>query len=260
MEFAATLAVLNAVLTLPFLFFSKWQFLEPLPLLILVANSCAAAIAFFLVMHAVRHMEVSTASPFFLFEPALIVILAFLFLNEGLTRGQVGGIGLLLFGTYVLETHKFRNALEPLRELMRSRYIHFILLAMFIYSLTAIGDRFVLSRYNIEPWTYLALAQILVALAYMAMLSIFHDGVKGITNGFKVSGGWIFLIALFTIGYRLADVFAVKISYVGLVQAVKKLSVFFSVLIGGELFHEHNLGRKVLASAIMLAGAILIVI
>jgi hypothetical protein len=42
------------------------------------------------------------------------------------------------------------------------------------------------------------------------------------------------------------------------VLSVKRISVFIAVVIGGKLFNEKNLFRKALATAIMVAGAIMI--
>ena len=53
---------------------------------------------------------------------------------------------------------------------------------------------------------------------------------------------------------------AIQLAFAGLVIAVKRMSAFFVVLIGGELFHEKNLLRKSIACLIMLAGAGLIVL
>jgi uncharacterized membrane protein len=69
---------------------------------------------------------------------------------------------------------------------------------------------------------------------------------------------WIILIAVLTAGYRYTQIKAIKIAPVSLVISVKRISVFIAVVIGGKLFNEKNLFRKALATAIMVAGAIMI--
>ena len=69
---------------------------------------------------------------------------------------------------------------------------------------------------------------------------------------------WIILIAVLTAGYRYTQIRAIKIAPVSLVLSVKRISVFIAVIIGGKLFNEKNLLKKTLATAIMVAGAIMI--
>ena len=49
-------------------------------------------------------MQISEVAPLFNLTPGFLAILAFLFLGEILTRYQVGGLILLMLGSYVLET------------------------------------------------------------------------------------------------------------------------------------------------------------
>jgi len=62
------------------------------------------------------------------------------------------------------------------------------------------------------------------------------------------------------VGHRLAQMQAIQLAYAGLVIAIKRMSAFFVVLIGGEIFHEKNLLRKSIACLIMIGGAALIVL
>ena len=70
----------------------------------------------------------------------------------------------------------------------------------------------------------------------------------------------ILLVSAFTIVYRLTQIFAVKSGSVALVLALKRTSVFFAVVIGGQIFKEHYLLRKSIATIIMLIGAAMVII
>jgi len=89
---------------------------------------------------------------------------------------------------------------------------------------------------------------------------VFHDGFQGIKRGLKNSGWWILLVAVFTLGYRVAQAEAVSIAYVALVGAIKRSSALFSTIIGGELFQEKNLFRKSVACLIIVVGVLIIVL
>ncbi|MBU0758510.1 MAG: hypothetical protein KKF44_10670, partial [Nanoarchaeota archaeon] len=74
----------------------------------------------------------------------------------------------------------------------------------------------------------------------------------------KASALFIAIVGVLTIGYRYTQIMAVKIGKVALVLAVKRFSVFFASVIGGSIFHENDLFRRILAIVILIAGTIMI--
>jgi uncharacterized membrane protein len=92
------------------------------------------------------------------------------------------------------------------------------------------------------------------------MLTVFHDGFKGIVRGTKSAGIWIMLAAALTFASRYAYIGAVAIVAVGLVSAIKRTSALFSTVIGGEIFHDTQLIKRSVACIIMVLGAVLIVL
>lgn len=260
MEFSAVLALFNLAFSIPLFFFIDYSTITLPAMGFIFLAGVFGGIAYYLVAKSIRHMELSSSSPFLTLAPGITAILAFFFLGEKLTLLQTGGIILMIAGTYVLESRHGKSIFEPVRELIRSKYIHFILIALVLYGFSSIIDRHVLFSLNLQPLSYLAFAHLFIAMTLLAMLHIFHNGFKDVQHGVRKAGWWILLVALFTIGYRFAQLAAVKVAYVGLVVSIKRTSGFFTTLIGGELFHEHNLVRKSIASVIMVVGAILIVI
>ncbi len=260
MEFSAVLAVLSALISAPLFFTIDYQRLELPPLVILFFTSILGAAAFFLVSKSIRHMEVSESSPLLVLGPSITIFLAYLFLGEQLTRMQGVGAGLLLLGSYALETKPHHDLLEPIRVFIRSRYIHYILIALALYSVTGLFDRILLARYQFQPEAYIAFAHTFLAFHFFVMISIFHNGTRGIVHGLKTAGVLIFIVAVLTVAYRYAQAEAVRIAYVGLVLSLKRISGFFTTVIGGELFHERNLIRKSIASLIIVGGALLMVL
>ena len=260
MEFSTNLALLNVMLTLPFFFFVDFSQIKFWPLAFIFFASILGSIAFLLVAKGLRHMEISSASPLLVLGPGITATLAFIFLGESLKPLQVGGIGVLILGSYILELKDSHDFLHPIRVFNQSKYVYFIVIALILYGVSSVLDRQILAHFNVEPIAYIAFVHIFIAFHFIVMISIFHDGFKGIQNGFKNVGPWLLLASMLTIGYRFAQAQAVKIAYVGLVVPVKRLSAFFTTIIGGELYHEHNLLRKAIACLIMILGVILIVI
>lgn len=260
MEFSATLAIMTMVISAPLFLIIDYARLEFFPMMILFFGSILGAFAFLLIAKSLRHMDVSSASPLLVIGPVFVAFFAFIFLGEKITLMQVGGIFLLVVGSYVLELKRHHNLLEPFRIFKKSKYIHYILFALVLYGLTATIDRTLLGYMGVQPEAYIAFAHIFVAFHFFWMITIFHDGWKGIKNGFRSAGGWLLLVALFTVGYRLAQSIAVSTAKVALVASIKRTAVLFAVIVGGELFHEKNIFRKAVASVIMIGGIFLIVL
>ncbi len=260
MEFAATLALAVGVLSLPLLYFVDYDRLRLVPVLILFVASLFGALAYWLVAKSLRHLEVSSVSPLLILSPAITAILASWCLNESLTGLQIISLGLLLGGAYLLELGKSESWLTPFREFYRSRFLHYILLAVLIYGLGALVDRWLLSRYDFQPVAYLTLINLFIAFHFLILAKLFNRGERDLKHGFKTAGAMIFLIAGLVVAHRYAEINAVKIAYVGLAVAVKRSSVLFSTILGGQLFHEHNLFRKIVAALIMVGGAVLLAV
>jgi transporter family protein len=258
MEFAAILSLFALILVTPFFFLIDYSALKITPIIILFFTSLLGASAFCLVAKSIRHMEISDSTPLLAIGPGITAILAFIFLKEALTLNQVLGIALLIIGAYSLETKSSLKLFDPIRIFKKSKYIHYIFIALLLYGITAMFDRVLLFRLDMQVEAFLAFVHLFLAFHIILMLHIFHDGFKGMKKGIKRVGWWILLVAIFTIGYRFAQAEAVKIANVGLVVAIKRMSAFFTVLIGGELFHEGHLVRKLIATAIIIGGALLI--
>ena len=267
MEFSTVFSILALIVVSPLVFFADftmpstyWYMLALLGVL--------DAVAFLYLTKAIRHMELSEASPLFTFGPAMTAILALIMLEEIITIQHISGMVLVVIGAYVLEL-KPHNAkadiLQPIKRIISSRYIHYILFGLLLYSLSAIIARFLLNTENpdhVDIYAFLFLLHLFVAITFLVFISVFHDGIKGIVHGMRSAGRWIFLTAIFLVASRflLSLTFAIPGAQVALTLSIKRLSSLFSTIFGGEIFKDKNLGRKVLACIIMVIGAIIVVL
>lgn len=144
------------------------------------------------------------------------------------------------------------------RTLKNSKYLHYLFIALFLYSISAIFSRILLADLKIDPYAYIAFVHLFLMINFLSFTGISEKGFKCVPQGFRDTGWIILPIAFLTIGYRLSEIFAVQNAYVGLAIAVKHSSVLFMTIIGGELFHESYLARKWLAVFVMACGVALI--
>ncbi len=267
MEYATVISLIMFLLSLTFI--NKVSLSMPiLYWFLLIIISVIDAIAFLYITKAVRHMELSESSPLFVFGPAITAVLAYIFLGEMLTMKHVGGIVGVTIGAYVLELKHFRNKkaefLSPIKIIMQSKYIHYLLFGLVLYAVSAIIARYMLNTDNpqaISPYTLLVITHFFVALAFLFMIHKYHDGLDGIKHGLKSAGWLIFLAALFLFTSRilLTITLAIPVAEVALILGVRRLSSLFSTIIGGEIFQDKNLAGKVFACIIMIIGVLFIV-
>lgn len=260
MEFSAVLALFNAVLSLPLLYWADLSHVQPQQLLVIYFASLIGTCSFLLMIKATRHLAISISSPMFLLGPAIVAIAGYVFLGESITSLQIFGIGFLVVGSYLLQLKAGDGLASPLRSFYSSKYLHMIFLALIFYAAGSLADRAVLTRYGVTPAQYIPLVHIFIALNFFFLLYVFYDGAAGIHRGVKKFGPVMLLLGVLTTTHRFLYAQAAAVAMIGLVSAIKRTSSLFTTVIGGEMFHDDNLGRKFLAALVMLGGVLLIVL
>ncbi len=268
MEFSAVFSIIIAIMTLvyyPHLSFDFPTHYWP----IIYIGSVLGATAFLFIAKAVRHMELSKSSPLFTFSPIITAILAWIFLKESLTQNQIIGILIIFSGSYFLELkHKdtiWKELLTPFKVMIKSKYVHFMLFAMLLYSVNGLIDRFLLNTTNpdaMNPYNYMIIIHMFIALNLIVMIHLFHDGFKGIAHGFKSAGGWIFLMAASLFISRSVQMFvvAMPVAKIALVSAMKRGATVFTTILGGEIYHDKHLMQRSIAVIGMVIGAVIMVL
>jgi uncharacterized membrane protein len=259
LDFSLLLSFFNVVLSIPFLLNVNYTALSSANLLILYFKSILGALAFLCVMLSIKNLEISKALPLLALTPGLVAIFAFVFINDSLSIIQVCAILLLLSGTYILEARSGQKLLDPFKVFIKSKNHHYVVFALLLFTTTSIIDRLLLNRYQLPPNAFLGFQHIFFAINFLIIYIIFK---KNVARLFKLNSNsiWllIILVSVLTVVYRYTEILAVKIAPVAMVLSVKRISVFFAVLIGGKIFKEKNLLIKTLATVLIIIGIILI--
>ena len=259
MDFVFWASVFNVLFSIPFFFGIDYGALQPFNVAILFGKSVLGALSFICIMYALKNLEISGALPLMVFTPALVAIFGFIFIGDALTWFQIGGIALLVVGTYLLEVKPNQKLHEPFLVIRSSKYYYYIGFAILLFTLTSVLDKLLLGKYKVAPMAFMAFQQVF----YLLVISVIYAGSIIKTRKFEIIKTpsiwfWIAVIAILTTGYRYSQILAVKKGPVAAVLAVKRTSVFMAAVFGGKLFKESSLLQKTIATAIMVAGAILI--
>ncbi len=261
--FSSVIAIFNFIIALPFALKIDYTSINLKIILIMAFASWFGTLGYLFITKAMKELDVSIVSPLIMFGPALTAIVAFLFLGETLTLMQIGGMALLILGSFLLKTHhehSIKDFLKLLLDNIKSKNsIIFVFLSLFVYSISANFDRLILHKLATPVSTYIVFIHLFITLNFMILLA-YNKKLDQVSVGMKNVGKWILLVSILTVSYRYLQMKATELANVSLVISVKRMSVLFSTIIGGTIFHEKNLTRRIIGSLVMFAGVILIIL
>ncbi|MCX6751022.1 MAG: EamA family transporter [Candidatus Pacearchaeota archaeon] len=258
LSFSTLFAVFNLFLAIPFFFFINYSELTSLGILVVLIKSILESVAFLCVMKGIKSMELSSALPLLVLTPGLVAVFAFIFLKESLSSLEISGMALLLIGTYFLQLRGNQKIFDSFKSLFKSKGYIYIIIALVTFTVTSILDKAILKNFNVPVNAFMGFQHLFLAIIFLSLIFLTKERTE-IKQTFKRTGKLIFLISIITIIYRYSQLQAVKATQVALALSIKRLSVFFAVTIGGRIFREKNLIKKIIATAIMTIGAILII-
>jgi len=240
---------------LPFINFN----IDKKVLLLVYFLSLLITTAILLAAKAVRHKDISLIAPLKNIKPAFVVILAYFFLSEPLEIKQIIGILIILVSTYLLESdHHLSDFLIPFKNFFKVKYAVYYILAVFLYSMKNIFDKFILSN-HLDVFTYFFLIYVFAAVNFNILHALFY-GFKDTIDCFKETKYLPFLVAFFSLTANLFVLKAISLTYVSLVIPLVMLNTLFVVIFGGRFFHERYLLFRISMALLILIGAYMIII
>jgi transporter family protein len=255
-EAARSLAIaLLCLLLIPFINLN----IEGRVIALVYVVSLLATAAILFMSKGMRHEAISLVIPLGNIKPAFVAILAFVFLGESITIIQIIGMVILLISAYLLESdHHFSDFVQPIKHLISDKYSLFFIFAIFIFSITAIFDKYIITN-HLDMFSYFFLIWMFIAVNFN-IIHAFLYGFQETIDCFKQIKFLPFLVGGFSMAGNLFALKALSMAYVSLVTPVLMLAALFIVLLGGEYFHEQYRYFRLGVSFLMLIGAYLIII
>ncbi len=227
--------------------------------------------AFFLVCSTLlyfsllKNFDVSTVSPLLNLSPLFLLFLSTLFLGEVISFVQFVGILVLLLATYILELHTTHHSKKKpthfhVRTLFKkpSKFFIQVFLMLIFLSSTALVDKIILNSgaSAITTLYFTSVLSLTIFSSYFIYKKNFFTSLHHL-----VKQPQTLVIAL--IGFFDMIVILTALSFpqalVSIVIPLRRCSTLLSSLLGGMLFHETHLIKKLFATSIMIVGIILIV-
>jgi len=220
-----------------------------LVVLILLPMELAAATLY---LKAITVSPMSLVTPFVAFTPVFLLLTSFFILGETVSTGGAIGIILIAAGAYMINFSR-SNYLIPFKKIFREKGILMMLGVAFLYSITS------------------NLGKVAIQYSSSSFMGIFYTSLLGISflvltkikkyklKPKKMNINFVF-IGLFNAIMMISHMVAINYIQVAYMIAVKRTSLLFGVLFGYMFFYEKELGKRLVAAAIMLAGVIIILV
>jgi drug/metabolite transporter (DMT)-like permease len=210
-------------------------------------------------VRGLRHLDVGKAAPLQNLNPLFLLLIAGIFLGEMPTPVQLIGILLILAGTYYIEGSKeFTGFLGPIKHLKHDKYAWLIIAAALFLSMSQTADKFLIGK-GIDVFTYLFWIWLFINLNFI-MIHLARFRWQGLKTDLVRDWRWLGIAAVALFAQMLFYYKAISIGPVTLVLPINRLSALGLVIIGGGMLHEGHLRRRLISGALMIAGALLVIL
>jgi drug/metabolite transporter (DMT)-like permease len=253
-----TMSLVRWLFPLPFLALVgltlKWPALDSTFWLAGAAALPLELLAAFLYMQVLKICHLSLCIPLLAFTPVFLVLTGWVLLGEALNLAGLVGLALVAGGSYFLGLGSARFAWwEPLAALTREPGARLMLGVAALYSLTsALGKLAILHS---SPAFFGVFYPALVGGSLLAIYPISRAREGGILATRLVLA---LLVGVAVAGEILCHVFGMSLAPAAYLIGVKRLSILFSVILGGALLQERPFLPRLLAATLMVTGVVLI--
>ena len=238
---------------------SYYTFFIPIPslslkfFLVLAATLAVDVININLYAKAFEESSMSIALPFFSFSPIFTTIIGFFILKELPTMFGIFGIIFVVAGAYIINSEGLKNGLmTPFMRMFRERGPMLMLGAAFMSSIAASLGKILLIESS--PLFFSATYFSFFSIAFIPLVAV---KVKNPIAMLRSSWGVLLPMGMFFGASLLFHALAISSGLVAYVISVKRVHILFGVLFGLYFFGEGSAARRIAATALMLAGILL---
>lgn len=212
--------------------------------------------ALILYIKALKESPLSLTIPFLAFTPVFLILTSFLILGELPDKSGAAGVIFITVGAYTLNLHATKKGiLKPFKAIAREKGSLLMLIVSFIYSITSSLGK--LAILHSSPTFFGALYFLILTLAFTPIVMLkSRKNLGQIVKNYKFFG----MLGFFHSVMIITHMIAMSLTQVTYMIAVKRTSLLFSVGYGHLFFKEEKIRERLLGSALMIIGVVLIVV
>ncbi|MBU1154549.1 MAG: DMT family transporter [Proteobacteria bacterium] len=215
----------------------------------------AEVAALFLYLRAIQVSPLSLTMPFMAFTPLFVIGTGWLFLDELPSTAGVTGVVLVVAGAYALNLHQVRRGwAAPLLAVTREKGSMLILATSALYGYTLTLGKVALLASG--PWFMASAYPLVLSVALVAVLAARRQlGWDWLRRPWPALAVGLCMAAMLVCHY-----WSLTQAPAAYMVAVKRLSIIMAVLYGGVFLKEARLAQHLMASGLMVAGAVVILL
>ena len=248
--YSASFSIMTAVMALVFLPFADFNIGIYAIALVFVIGLVSTS-SYLLTARVYKHGNISVSSPLLSSIPQLFIVLfAFIFLSERLSVAKYLSIGVMIIAAYLI-LFKTGGSRKPAFE--SKKYLYELVGVVFLIAVGGVLFKYLL--YYITPYTYIVLVEVFMAIDMIVYMQLRYGGIKEIAHNIGAYKRPLLMIAAITLAYRISYYMAVSTTYISLTSPLRNtVSVVITVLLGGVVFGEKDIMRKLALAAVMIAA------
>jgi len=219
----------------------------------LLARTLLDGSALILFFKAIRASDLSITIPMISFTPVFLLFTSPL-IGEVIPPLGVLGVCLVVLGAYVARSSKAQGVLAPFKAMLTEPGPRLMLAVAVLWTGSSTFHRIGIDAANAFAWNFFGAIAMVIALLPVVVMR--RTQAKGLwTSKWWIIGGGV--------AYAVGDtalMLAISLSTVAYSIALKRMSILGSVVIGGLVFKEQGIKQRLLGAAVMVLGAVVILL
>lgn len=234
-------------------------------ILLLALKSLIIYVGWNFMFLALQKLPISVITPFNTVTPLFSIILGIIVLGEMLKPIQWVGIAIMFVAYYFIsKVGKFE-----VKHIFKNKYFYYMIIGSIFNAITSLIDKIaigqvteVLNIRGMDTKLTSPIVQVWFLLFMMIFYGLTYVGRKYVKKEpLKLKWSWSIL------GMSLCIILADRIYFAGLnmpntpisiAMPLRSISIVVSVLVGGIIFKEPNLKKKVLCTGILIVGILML--
>jgi drug/metabolite transporter (DMT)-like permease len=213
--------------------------------------------AVILYVKAIRISPLNVTLPFLSLTPVFMILTGYVYLGEVIRPAQVVGIVFIAAGGYFVNIHTIKKGIfQPILAIGRERGSVYMIVVALLYSITSVlGKRAVILS---DP-VFFGVFYVAVVSAVMTPI-VFMMGPSPVKSAglLKTNFWWVALLGLVGALGALTHFTAISMVEAATMQAVKRTSLLFGIVLGRFFFDEPRFGARLLGGFLMMIGVLCI--
>ncbi len=248
--------LLLSLVSLSILSFVQWPRLPAQFWVYSIAGGIVGALGNSFLVKALQKGELSVLGPINSYKSVVSIVVGIFLLGEIPNSRGLLGIALIIYGSYfVLDTTEERFSFR----LLKKKEIQFRIWAMVLTAIEAVfGKKIILASsvmFAFFSWCLFG------ALFSFLLLFVYRIKIANEARKIRQPAMGKYLLLIGCIGtMQLTTIYVFHHMNVGYALALFQLSTIVSVLLGYRIFKERDISKKLVGSAIMIAGSVVIIL